>query len=346
MNATDFLPTASLDNLRRRAQLAWVVRVFFQEHGYFEVETPILSTDLVVDAWLEPFVTEWLPDPPRWIHGGMPRYLQTSPEAHMKRLLAAGAKAIFQFSRAFRNGEFGQRHNPEFTLLEWYCVGDDHHRQMDFVEQLVRRVFSAAIDLGTARRGHSNVQEPFERLTYDAAFERFAGRKVLDLAVDGLQEIARRHRLAPPASLADDDRDGWLNLLLAELVEPRLGCERPTFVYNYPSSQSALAKVRRNSPADPPVAERFELYIDGVELCNGYHELTEVDVLRRRMAEQAALRAAAGLRPLPSAERLAAAMQAGLPDCSGVALGFDRLVMLALGAERLSDVIPFPFDRS
>jgi lysyl-tRNA synthetase class 2 len=343
---SDFLPAAPLLNLQRRSVLTAMTRRFFEDRGYWEVETPTLSTDLIVDAWIEPFVTTWLTDPQRWQTHGEPRFLQTSPEAHMKRLLAAGATAIFQFSRVFRNGEFGRRHNPEFTLLEWYRVGDDHSRQMDLVEQLVRTVLTAAKAWRAPGDSLGDVESPFERLSYDDAFERFAGRKVLSASNTELAELAAIHRLTPPPSLALHDRDGWLNFLLAELIEPRLGRERPAFLYDYPPSQAALARVTRHSTDGPLVAERFELYINGVELCNGYHELTDPVALERRMSHLAAIRAAEGLRPLPSANRLLAAMSAGLPASSGVALGFDRLVMLALGADNLSEVIAFPFDRA
>ena len=419
--AADYLPTANLTTLRHRARLLAAMRQFFDEAGYFEVETPILSSDIVVDAWLEPFVTEFLPLASDWSRGGSPRYLQTSPEFAMKRLLAAGATAIYQLGKVFRNGEVGQRHNPEFTMLEWYRVGDDHHAQMRQTEALVRRVFDVASELlepgdanspgatgeglrspvlvkdtggsrlppvapgdealapGATGEGlHSpvlfedtggprlppvapgdealarhrdntrRVAHPagFERLTYDDAFERHAGQRVVSGDMLPLHEMATRHKLVPPPSLDEYDRDGWLNWLLAELVEPHLGRERPTFLYNYPASQAALARVSQPQPGAPLVAERFELYIDGVELCNGYHELTDPTALRDRVREQLVLRAAAGLRPLPAECRLLAAMDAGLPASSGNALGVDRLVMLALGQTCLADVIAFPFDRA
>lgn len=317
------------------------------------METPILSADIVVDAWLEPFVADFLPQPQDWSKGGYPRYLQTSPEFAMKRLLGAGATAIYQLGKVFRNGECGQRHNPEFTMLEWYRVGDDHHAQMRFTQSLVQRVFTVATQLqintsSPRQELERRVADPrgFERLTYDDAFERYAGRRVLAANQDSLVNLAFDRGLVPPPGLDRVDRDGWLNWLLTELVEPHLGRNRPTFLYDYPASQAALARTTRPYPDAPAVAERFELYIDGVELCNGYHELTDANVLRERIAEQLALRSAAGLRPLPSDSRLLAAMDAGLPAASGNALGVDRLVMLALGATSLADVIAFPFDRA
>jgi elongation factor P--(R)-beta-lysine ligase len=357
--ASDYRCTATLPTLQRRARLLAVIRHFFDEAGYFEVETPLLSADIVVDAWLEPFVAEWLPLLSDWAQGGSPRYLQTSPEFAMKRLLASGATAIYQVGKVFRNSELGELHNPEFTMLEWYRVGDDHHAQMNWTELVVKHVFGVAAELmgrdaprDEAFARHRDlvhrVADPrsFERLSYDDAFERHAGQRVLGCDTASLAELAARHRLVPPPGLASHDRDGWLNWLLAELVEPHLGRERPTFLFNYPASQAALAQVSQSQPGEPLVAERFELYIDGVELCNGYHELTDPAALRARVQEQLAIRSAAGLRPLPAHSRLLAAMDAGLPPSSGNALGVDRLVMLALGETRLSAVIAFPFDRA
>ncbi len=331
----DYLPTAKLEVIELRSKLLAVVRQYFADHGYWEVETPVLSQDIVVDAHLEPFAVHWREDSTA---GTM--YLQTSPEFGMKRLLAAGATAIYQVTRAFRKGERGTFHNPEFTMIEWYRVGDTHHAQMDFVEGLVSAVLHATRNL---RSQPDQTPIPFERVRYDDAFEKVVGRKVLQLSCEELIELARTLDVTHPESLSTSDRDGWLNLLLAERIEPALGADIPTFLYDYPASQSALAKVRAD---DPPVAERFELYMRGVEICNGYHELTDADELRRRMAVQAALRAHDGRATLPDRNRLLEAMEAGLPESSGVALGFDRLVMLAVGAQSIDEVIAFPFDRA
>jgi lysyl-tRNA synthetase class 2 len=334
----DFRPTAALEMLRRRALLLRAVREFFDERGYFEVETPLLSQDVCVDAWLDPFIVPLSPTasgasrPETW-------YLQTSPEFGMKRLLAAGARAIYQITRSFRRGERGARHNPEFTILEWYRAGDTPDDQMQLVEELVRRVAEAAALPGGGPRSES----PFRRLAYDDAFAQFAGTRVLHLAPRELEELARARRVPVPESLDGTDRDAWLNLLLAELVEPKLAGEGAVFLYDYPHTQAALSNVR---PGAPPVAERFELYLDGIEICNGYHELTDADELAARMRRQGEMRRAAGLSELPVESRLLRAMRAGLPACTGVALGFDRLALWALGQERLADVMAFPFDRA
>ena len=318
--------------LQLRARLLSTLRRFFDERGYFEVDTPLLSHDRVVDPHLEPFVVEG---------GAAPLYLQTSPEFGMKRLLAAGARAIYQIGHVFRAHELGRLHNPEFTMVEWYRAGDTHVEQMQVVEELVVDV------VGNSQRPGSHatpvVQTPFLRTTYRAAFERHTGSDVFTLTTEQLNDLARARGVSIPASFDPRDRDGCLNLLLAELVEPHLGRERPEFLCDYPASQAAIARIR---PDTLPVAERFELYWDGIELCNGYHELTDPVELRRRMAIESQRRASEGLSPLPVSNRLLAAMEAGLPPCAGVALGFDRLLMLAVGAKTIAEVMPFAFDRA
>jgi lysyl-tRNA synthetase class 2 len=330
----DFLPTAKLATLELRSRLLAVVRRFFDGRGYFEVDTPLLSHDRVVDPHLEPFV----------VNGPSgPLYLQTSPEFAMKRLLAAGATAIYQMGHVFRAAELGQRHNPEFTMVEWYRAGDTHREQMQVVEDLVIEVFCAAASDPAIGPRTLELKTPFLRTTYREAFLRCTGRDVVLLPAAQLAALARGRTISVPESLDTADRDGWLNLLLAELVEPKLGIERPEFLCDYPASQAALAVIR---PEDPPVAERFELYIAGIELCNGYHELTDAAELRRRIESESLRRRAEGLPALPVSNRLLSAMDAGLPRCAGVALGFDRMVMLATGAKSIADVIPFGFERA
>jgi lysyl-tRNA synthetase class 2 len=342
----NFLPTASLEMLRLRARLVEEIRRFFHEQGCWEVETPILSHDIVVDAFLEPFSTRWIPDGTSHTNGSNTKemFLQTSPEFGMKRLIAAGADAIFQITRSFRNGEIGQYHNPEFTILEWYHVGRTHLEQMQFTEDLVKAVFSQAAELQPDKPLPGvDLSGPFDRLTYDEAFEKYVGTRVLHLEAQELIDLADSRGIVCPPGLDSRDRDGLLNLLLAELVEPSLGKEQPQFLLDYPASQAALAQIRHD---DPPVAERFELYIEGIEICNGYHELTDPAEFQTRMQSQAAIRDREGLRELPSHNRLLEAMQAGLPCCAGVALGVDRLLMTALGAESIDQVTSFPFDRA
>lgn len=346
-------PSADLTTLRCRAELLRETRRWFDAAGYFEVDTPLLSADVVVDAWIEPFVALWRPDPFAPDDASAePRYLQTSPEFAMKRLLAAGAEAIYQLGKVFRNGEVGRRHNPEFTMLEWYRVGDDLAAQMQVTEQFVRSLLQFVSAAGPpftdeARSSAENWLNrfPIERLTYDDAFQRHTGVFVFQASMSDLQELAARKGLVPPPTLSIEDRDGWVNWLLAELIEPELGREQPVFLCDYPATQAALATTEVR-PDGVRVARRFELYLDGVEFCNGYQELTDAEELRKRNREQSAMRTAAGLRALPVESRLLTAMDAGLPESAGVALGFDRLVQLLLKKSTLSAVLPFAFDRA
>ena len=334
----DFVPTATLETLRIRAQVLDAIRQHFRAAGYFEVETPLLSRDTSVDAHLEPFSIAQVSG-----DGDLSSelFFQTSPEFCMKRLLASGAQAIFQICRAARHGESGQFHNPEFTMIEWYRVGDTYRDQMRFTESLVRSALAAVSEASGRERSLGTAE--FGRHTFDEAFGIHAGQRVLDSSPDDLKLLAERNSVIAPESLDFEDRDGWLNLLLAHLVEPHLGRSHPEFLYDYPASQAALARIR---PDHPPVAERFELYVDGIEICNGYDELTDPDELRTRIAEQNQLRLKNGQRTLPVESRLLDAMDYGLPRCSGVALGFDRLFMLGLGYTTVADVIAFPINRA
>jgi lysyl-tRNA synthetase class 2 len=313
--------------LQLRAELLQQVRAFFVARGFLEVETPILSADVVVDRHLDPFATT-LCDDPRRPAVGRRLWLQTSPEFHMKRLLAAGAPPIFQIARVFRNAERGAWHNPEFTMIEWYRPGDDVAAGMQLLSDLCDCLL---------HRG------PCQRISYAEAFRAYAAIDPHTATVDELATQARSLGIVLPESLSLTDRDAWLDLLLVERVQPHLGAAAPAILYDYPASQAALARVRNESP---PVAERFELYVDGIELANGYHELLDAETLRQRNSTNNALRAADGKPALPEESQLLAAMQSGLPPCTGVALGFDRLAMLAAGAKSIDEVITFPIERA
>lgn len=325
MRADDWRPTAPLAHLRLRARLLERVRAFFAARGVLEVETPQLAAATVTDLHLASLATHL-----SGAGGGRTLYLQTSPEYAMKRLLAAGSGPIYQLARAFRDGEAGRRHNPEFTLLEWYRPGFDHHRLMDEVETLLADVLAGVLDGSAA-----------ERLTYGELFERHLDLDPHRAAAPELRRALVRAGLGePPAGL---DRDALLDLALAGVIEPRLGRGRPTFVYDFPASQAALARIR---PGKPPVAERFEAFVEGLELANGFHELTDAAEQRRRFESDLARRRAAGLPEPPVDERFLAALEAGLPPAAGVALGFDRLVMLAAGTGSIAEVLAFPADRA
>lgn len=303
------------------------VRAFFDATGAFEVETPALSTAAPTEPHIQPLVTRVA------ALGDRALYLQSSPELPMKRLLAAGVGDCWQLARVFREGERGRVHHPEFDLLEWYRIGHDHHDLMADVEALLATALEPA-GLGVPAA---------DRLTYAEALRRHAGVDPLAACTGELRAAARAAGLDDAAGLDPGDRDGWLDRLLTAAVLPRLPDDRPTFIHAWPVSQAALA---RTDARDPRVAARFELYWGGLELANGCHELADAGEQRARFEADNRRRAAAGRAPMPVDERLLAALEAGLPDCAGVALGFDRLVMLGAGAATIDEVLAFPVERA
>jgi lysyl-tRNA synthetase class 2 len=287
-----------------------------------EVETPILSAAATVDPNIDSFSTR---EP-----GGRQWWLQTSPEFAMKRLLAAGSGPVYQIARVFRREEAGRHHNPEFSMLEWYRPGWDHQALMGEVEALLR---AAGVDTGPA----------WERLSYREAFLRHAGLDPFTAGLDQLRRACAAHLNLSGALLQAQDRDVYLDLLMSSLVGPRLGVETPAFLYDFPASQAALARVR---PGAPPLAERFELFWKGIELANGFHELTDAAEQRRRFEQDRARRGAAEREAPPYDARLIAALEAGMPACAGVALGLDRLLMLMLDLPELGEVLAFDAERA
>lgn len=320
---TEWRPSAEITLLRRRAALLAGIRAFFAERGVMEVETPLLSASGATAPHLESFTTRYAgPGAP----AGLTLYLQTSPEYAMKRLVAAGSGPIYQIAKAFRNGESGGRHNPEFTLLEWYRPGLDYHGLMAEVDALLQRL------LGTPTA---------ERRSYAAAFQYAVQLDPHAAPLDALRGCAAAH-LHAPTDLGED-RDDWLSLLWTHLVEPQLGASgHPVFIYDYPATQGMLARIR---PGTPPVAERFELYINGIELANGFQELQDADEQRARFERDLRRRAALGMPAMPVDERLLTALP-HLPSCSGVALGIDRLLMVQSGARELAQVLSFALERA
>jgi elongation factor P--(R)-beta-lysine ligase len=323
---TDWRPKADMDQLRRRAEVLNAIRDFFRARDVLEVDTPVLSVAAATDPALASLQTCYTgPDAPH----GRTLYLHTSPELAMKRLLAAGSGSIYQVCKVFRDGERGRRHNPEFTLLEWYRTGFDHHRLMDEVEALLGAVAGRALPAAA-------------RWTYRDLFIAVADVDPFAADVSALARCADRHGVSVPPGMPLSEPDPWLDLLLTHVVEPGLG-PGPVFVYDYPATQAALARVR---PGEPPLAERFELYLDGIELANGFHELADAAEQRRRLEGDLARRRADGAPEPPIDERFLAALEYGLPDCAGVALGVDRLVMWTAGASAIDQVIAFPVDRA
>jgi lysyl-tRNA synthetase class 2 len=297
-------------------------RAFFERRGVLEVETPILSAAAVSDPQIESLATQI---------AGLPgsSYLCPSPEYAMKRLLAAGSGDIYQICKVFRDAERGRWHNPEFTMIEWYRIGLDDAGLMSEVEALVGELLAPARTLG-----------PAERLSYSEALRRHAGVDAFDSTEDELLDAARRHGIHCDAQL---DRDAKLDLLMGLIVGPRLGRGNPCFVCDYPATQAALARLK---PGSPRVAARFELYLDGLELANGFHELAQAKEQRARFMQDLSLRRMRGQDQPPLDENFLAALASGLPDCAGVALGFDRLVAIALGADKLADAMAFSIENA
>jgi len=318
----DWRPTATRDALVQRAALLARAREFFSARGVLEVDTPVLSAAGVSDPHIESLVTHV---------AGMrgPHVLSTSPEYAMKRLLAAGSGDIYQVCKAFRDGERGRWHNPEFTLLEWYRLGFDDSDLMSEVETLV------ALLLAPRRR-----LAPAERLSFAEALRRHAGVDAHTASGSDLDRAAAAHGIACQTEL---DRDAKLDLLMGLAVGPKLGWAQPCFLCDYPASQASLARLK---PGSPSVAARFELYLDGIELANGFHELGHAQEQRARFVRDLRTRRARGQVEPPVDERLLAALEAGLPDCAGVALGFDRLVAIFLGATQLSQAMAFSIDNA
>ena len=320
----DWKPTASLDTLRLRASLNALVRAFFAERDVLEVETPVLSVAGNTDPNIESFQARFRGPAVAGVPG---RWLRTSPEFAMKRLLAAGVGHCYELGRVFRNGEFGRQHNPEFTMLEWYRVGWNHHQLMDEAAELVQ----AALRLV----GRSVV---VRETSYRQLYQDHFGFDAMTASEADLR--------APLAVYAIDDqgltRDDWLDLLMTHLIQPNFAANRILMVYDYPKSQAALARVRQG---EVPVAERFELYLGPVELANGYRELGDPQEQRERWLRDHSLRGKRG-QSLPALdERLLSALPE-MPDCAGVAMGMDRLLQCLLGGDRLAEVVAIPFDRA
>ena len=316
----DWQPTATIEFIRARAALLGKLRQFFAVRDILEVETPLLCSSGITDPAIEPLIVE------RGVSLAQSHYLQTSPEYAMKRLLAAQGESIYQISKAFRDGEAGARHNPEFTLLEWYRPGFDHHRLMAEVADLVR---------------HCLGERPLQKRSYRQLFIDMLQVDPFTAAADELQDIARSHL---DTGTLSGGRDMWLDLLMSHLIEPRLAELGMCFVYDYPVSQAALSKIADVEGVS--VGQRFELYVDGLELANGYCELTDPAEQRLRFERDNVRRREYGRPERPLDERLLAAMEHGLPDCSGVALGVDRLLMLVTGASDIRDVLAFAWERS
>lgn len=309
-------PSATIGALRERAKFLQCIRQFFDERGLMEVDTPLLSQSVVTAPHLASF----------HING---RYLQTSPEYAMKRLLSAGSGSIYYLGKAFRQEEVGKRHNPEFTMLEWYRIGWDHLQLIEEVDALLQTL------LGTQKA---------QVITYAALFQQYYGINPHLETITQLQQIAIAEGWIDRAHLPEMDKDGWLDLIISHGIEPYLGQPQPTVVIDFPASQASLAQKRKIDGYE--VASRFEFYYGGVELANGYHELGCAKELKLRFQEDLEKRKSLGLCELPIDEALLSAMEAGFPPCAGVAIGVDRLLMLKLQEKNIANVLPFGWENA
>ncbi|MBK5144164.1 elongation factor P--(R)-beta-lysine ligase [Budviciaceae bacterium BWR-B9] len=317
-------PSASIAKLLKRAKIVSEIRRFFSERGVLEVETPAMSQATVTDIHLFPFQTRFVGP---GAADGMTLFLMTSPEFHMKRLLAAGSGPIYQMGKSFRNEEAGRYHNPEFTMLEWYRPHFDMYRLMNEVDDLLQQILDC---------------EASEVVSYQQIFIRHLEIDPLSADKPQLRAAAAKLDMEELAN-REEERDTLLQMLFAFGVEPHIGQEKPTFVYHFPASQAALAEI---SSEDHRVAERFEVYYKGVELANGFRELTDAGEQRQRFEQENRKREARGLPVHPIDENFLAALAYGMPECAGVALGVDRLIMIALSAQSISEVMAFPVDRA
>jgi elongation factor P--(R)-beta-lysine ligase len=320
---SNWQPSATLEHLTLRARILSQIREFFSARGVLEVDTPLMCHTSVTDTHIEsiPAIFQGHSSTAQQTY-----YLQTSPEYAMKRLLAAGSGAIFQICKAFRQGEVGRLHNPEFTMLEWYRPDYDHHALMNEMDELLQLVLHVPAA---------------ERKSYAQIFQDYLQIDPHTASLDELSDCAQQQKLDVQANITD--RDTWLQLLLSECIEPHIGKERPIFIYDFPMSQAALARIQ---PGNPPTASRFEVYMHGIELANGFHELQNVAEQRARFENNCAERLKSNLPAIAIDEHFLAALEHGLPDCAGVALGLDRLVMIAAKCQSIADVLSFNFSKA
>ncbi len=318
-------PTATFSALKFRAQILSKIRAFFAARNVLEVETPLLSHSSVTDPYIHSITAQYSPT------GSKQKtimYLQTSPEYAMKRLLAAGSGSIYQICKAFRNGESGRKHNPEFTMLEWYRPNFNHHDLMSEMDEFLQYVINS---------------KSAKKMSFAEVFNHYLKINPHTVPINELKNCAINNNLSIPHGIDENHRDTWLDLIMSHIIEPHLGQTEPLFIFDYPASQAALSRIRHD---EIPVAERFEVYIKGVELANGFHELSDATEQRQRFEENLIERRTFGYDEIPIDENLIAALKHGLPHCSGVAVGIDRLMMIAANANSIAEIISFPIERA
>jgi len=312
----DWLPNATIATLKQRAAILKSIRDFFAARDVLEVETPSLSQHTVTDPYIESI-------PATIRHGNQAQtyYLQTSPEYAMKRLLAAGSGSIYQICKAFRQDQIGHLHNPEFTMLEWYRIGFDHHDLMQELDELLQLILQCS---------------PASMQSYQSIFLKYLNLDPHQTSISELKHCAAIQGIQLAAEI--NDVTTWLQLLFTHCIEAQLGKDKPCFIYDFPVEQAALAKIQ---PGKTPTAARFELYVDGIELANGFHELQDAQEQKKRFENNNVERRKLKLAPLPVDTRLLKALEHGLPESAGVAMGLDRLIMIKTKNQEIRDVIGF-----
>lgn len=319
----DWRPTAALQQLRQRAQLLAAIRKFFAQRDVLEVETPLLCRATGTDPNLD-FFTSQFHSPPQ----NLTLFLQTSPEFAMKRLLAAGSGSIYQICKAFRNAEAGRFHNPEFTLLEWYRIGFGLQELMAEVAELLLVLLADAMP-----------QLSVKQVSYQSLFREMTGLDALSFERSVYRDYANSVGAAEADSLCQDDHALWLDFIFSHRVQNAMPKNVIFFVHGYPAIQSSLARI---NPQDHRVSERFEVFINGIELGNGFFELNDANEQSARFEREIAYRQQQGLPAVAKDQLFLDALQAGLPDCSGIAIGLDRLLMILTGCSAIEQVIAFP----
>ncbi len=317
-------PACDLKQLQSRAQMLTKIRSFFQQRSVLEVETPLLCHAIGTDPQLDFFSSDSIQN--------QPMFLQTSPEFAMKRLLAAGSGSVFQICKAFRKGESGRFHNPEFSILEWYRVGFSLHQLMDEVVELTEEVLAEVYPINEVKK-----------ISYTDLFEQVTGLNPLQFNQKNYARYARENALIDAATLCGGDYSMWLDFIFSHKVQATLNDHTICLVYGYPAVQSSLARLNKENPA---IADRFEVFINGVEIGNGFFELADAKEQDARFDKENISRKSKGLEQVEKDELFLDALASGLPDCSGIALGLDRLLMIMTNSEYLDDVLAFPFERA
>ena len=307
---------------KKRANILSKIRDYFSDSNVIEVETPLLSLGTVTDVYLDAFKTKY----DFLLEGSVECYLQTSPEFAMKRLLASGYQDIYQICKAFRDEPFGTHHNPEFTMLEWYRLGFDHFDLMKDVTDLLK----ATLDITSV-----------DKLSYQNVFQQYVNIDPLATTIYECLKVISDNKMTEDWLENSHDLDVLLQFIFSQIIEPKIGLQKPCFIYNFPASQASLARL---DSCDPRVANRFECYYKGVELVNGFYELSDSSLQLERFIQDNNMRVQKNLAKRPIDLRLIEALENGLPSCSGVALGIDRLIMLALDLPTIDKVLTFPIN--